>query len=144
MTKSKNEGKSNKKNNKKNSKNKKKIVKRIFGGILAVIGFLLSPISWWNDLVVNIPLSYLFAIPFGAINKSLFLPMFIIGYWLTNITGFVMMHQGIKQMTIKKLKKRNIKKELRNMMIVSILYTILILILVLTGILKFPTEYLPK
>ena len=31
------------------------------GGFLVVAGFLLSPLSWWNDLVINIPLALGFA-----------------------------------------------------------------------------------
>ena len=36
--------------------------RKITGGILGVVGFMLSPLSWWNDAVVNLPLALLFAI----------------------------------------------------------------------------------
>jgi len=39
---------------------------------IAVVGFVLSPLSWWNDLFVNIPLAYLFAVPFGFISEKYF------------------------------------------------------------------------
>ena len=31
------------------------------GGILAVIGWVLSPLTWWNDLLVTIPIAYGFS-----------------------------------------------------------------------------------
>jgi len=121
--------------------NRTNIIKKTYGGILFFIGFILSPLSWWNDLIVNIPLSYLFAIPFGIINKSLFIPMFIVGYWISNIVGLLLMHHGTKKLIAK---KQTSKKELKKLIIISILYTLLIVILALIGVIKFPTEYLPK
>lgn len=35
--------------------------RKIGGGTLAFIGFMLSPLSWWNDLFVNVPLALGFA-----------------------------------------------------------------------------------
>ncbi len=122
---------------------KEKLIK-IYAGTLATIGFILSPISWWNDLLVNIPLSYLFAIPFGAINKALFLPSFIVGYWITNVIGLILMHHGVKRLFAKDIKKKTTKEEIRKMILISILYTLIIVSLVLIGIIKFPTEYLPN
>jgi hypothetical protein len=31
------------------------------GGVLALVGYMLSPLSWWNDLFVNVPLALGFA-----------------------------------------------------------------------------------
>lgn len=59
--------------------------RKVKGGILVTIGFILSPLSWWNDLLVNIPLAYVFAFPFGFISKDFFFLMIILGYWITNI-----------------------------------------------------------
>jgi len=53
--------------------------RKIKGGILVILGYILSPLSWWNDLF-----------------KKLFLPAIIIGYWITNIIGFILMHYGVK------------------------------------------------
>ncbi len=111
--------------------------KRIAGGVLAVVGFLLSPLSWWNDLLINIPLAYLFAVPFGFISRSLFLPAMILGYWLTNLLGFLLMHHGIKLAG----KKESTKREIRKDILLSLGYTILISILIAAGVIRFPTEY---
>ena len=114
------------------------IKRRIKGGILATIGFLLSPFSWWNDIFINIPLAYVFALPFGFFSKNLFLPAIILGYWITNIVGFILIHHGVQDLTTKETKKYT-KKELIKDIIISLIYTAIVVILVLMGWLKFPT-----
>jgi len=114
--------------------------REIGGGFLAIIGFVLSPISWWNDLFVNIPLAYIFALPFGFFSKNLFLPAMIAGYWITNVVGFMMLHHGVKNIFSKK-KKKYTRKQLIKEIIISTIYTGIIMFFVLMGWLKFPTEY---
>ncbi len=106
------------------------------GVILGVIGYILSPLSWWNDLIINIPLSYGFASLFGLISEKLFFPMMIIGYWGTNVLGLFLMHHGINLATQKK-EGINIKNQI--LMVSG--YTILIVVLVKLGVLKLPTAY---
>ena len=113
---------------------------KIRGGILATIGYLLSPASWYNDLFINIPLAYLFAFPFGLLSKKLFMPFMIIGYWLTNIAGFMLMHYGVKNMTSGG-KSQYSRKEIAKDILISILYTLLVVLLVKVGWLKFPLEH---
>ena len=67
----------------------------LFGSALVVVGFILSPLSWWNDLLINVPIAYAFSYPFSLVSRNLFLPSFILGYWITNILGFVLMHRGV-------------------------------------------------
>lgn len=114
---------------------------KIKGSIIAIIGYILSPLSWWNDLIINIPLAYAFAFPFGLISKKIFLPMTILGYWLTNIAGFLLMHYGIKNVAIGESKNKNIKRDLIKDMVISIVYTGVVILLVQAGWLKFPLEY---
>ena len=113
---------------------------KILNGALVTIGYVLSPLSWWNDLFINIPLAYGFASLFGLISKSLFYPMLIIGYWITNILGFILMHHGIKGLSTSGEKKYS-KKDFLKDVLFSILYTLIIVVLVKAGWLKFPTEY---
>jgi len=41
---------------------KKRVILRVLlRGTLGVAGFILSPLSWWNDVIVNFPLAYGFA-----------------------------------------------------------------------------------
>jgi hypothetical protein len=67
------------------------VVHRVSGGILATVGFILSPLSWWNDLLVNVPLAYAFATVVGLFARDLFVPALLVGYWLTNVVGFVLL-----------------------------------------------------
>lgn len=117
-----------------NNRNMEHKVKR---GILAIIGYILSPLSWWNDFVVNIPLAYAFAFPFGLLSKKLFLPMMILGYWITNIVGFMLIHHGVEDL-ISKEKSKYTKRALKKDILISIIYTIVIIIFVKMGWLKFP------
>ena len=60
------------------------------------IGWLLSPLTFWNDAFVNIPLSYLLAnllVRFININ---FLWLVLASYWLTNVLGLWMMYAAGK------------------------------------------------
>ena len=114
--------------------------RRIRGGLLAIIGYILSPLSWWNDLVVNIPIAYLFGCLFCLISKSLFLPAMIVGYWITNIAGLILLHKGVVAM-VQKEKKAYGRRDLLKDLAISIAYTLVIVILVWSGILKSPMEY---
>jgi len=42
--------------------------RKVTGGILGLVGFMLSPLSWWNDLFVNVPLALVF-----CLDRQLFL-----------------------------------------------------------------------
>ncbi len=60
----------------------------------ALIGYILSPFSWWNDAVVNIPLSLAIG---AAANKLLGVPLdaaTAIAYTATNIAGVALMALG--------------------------------------------------
>jgi hypothetical protein len=112
---------------------------KIKGGFLTVIGYILSPLSWWNDPFVNFPIAYLFGSLFSLISRKLFIPFMIIGYWLTNIIGLILMHHGVSNI----LKGQNAgspRKRLISIILVSTLYTLLILALVYFRILKPPIK----
>lgn len=114
--------------------------KMVKAGALATIGYLLSPLSWWNDVFVNLPLAYAFAFLFGLLSRKLFLPVMVLGYWITNIAGLVLLHRGLKDLVTKE-KVRYTKKSLVKDVIISIIYTAVVVILVKLGWLKFPFEY---
>src|SRR5689334_14824215 len=80
--------------------------RRLTGSFLAAIGFMLSPLSWWNDAFVNLPLALAFAWllswPFAkSWKETVFNVSVIVGYWLTNVLGFVLMHKGARQIAAK-------------------------------------------
>jgi hypothetical protein len=66
--------------------------------LLAAIGYVLSPLSWWNDLFVNLPLAWLLAQPFGWISERLFLPAMLLAYWMTNAAGLVLLHVSLARL----------------------------------------------
>ncbi|MDY6855161.1 MAG: hypothetical protein SWO11_10735 [Thermodesulfobacteriota bacterium] len=97
-------------------------------GAIGFIGFILSPLSWWNDLFVNFPLAFGFAWFVGkflnvffVIHSWLFINLFIGGYFLTNLIGFLMIHYSI--FGLKKENKGSVKKQ----MAISLVYTLLII-----------------
>lgn len=101
------------------------IVKR---GAIGFTGFVLSPLSWWNDLFVNFPLSYSFAWLIGkslnafmTINRSLFIFLFVIAYFFTNLIGFLMIHYSI--FGFKKNQRGSVKKQVA----ASLIYTLIII-----------------
>jgi hypothetical protein len=112
-------------------------LKRILGGTLVVVGYLLSPLCWWNDLIINLPL----ALGFGYLASRPFpdtlVPMTGVGYWLTNVVGFVLMQQG----AVTALQKEGAapkSQSLRNGLITSTVYTAVIVVLIQFHVLELP------
>ena len=58
----------------------------------------------------------------------------------SNILGFIMMHKGVVIMVANEERKYN-KKDLYKDLAFSVIYSVIIVILVTSGVLKFPTEY---
>ena len=54
--------------------------RRLGAGIIAFIGYILSPLSWWNDTFINLPLAWLFASLVSLASHRLFAPAMILGY----------------------------------------------------------------
>ena len=113
---------------------------KISGGVLATIGFMLSPLSWWNDAFVNIPLALGFAWLVSFLYQPAFTASLIVGYWLTNVLGLVLMHRGARKMLSEK-PAVDLRRELLVDVIVSLIYTGVIVVLVRQEILKPLTGY---
>lgn len=113
---------------------------RVFGGGIAFIGWLLSPLSWWNDLFVNIPIAYAAAFLVGLLSKPLFLPTLIVAYWITNVLGFVLMHYGAVSAVKGEAHHLN-RKEIISTLLISSIYTVVVMLFAYWGWVKFPTEY---
>lgn len=105
------------------------------GGVLAFIGYILSPLSWWNDAFVNIPLALAFAWVVALFYKPAFEASWVLGYWLTNIIGMVMMQKGAEKMLRKEDRKYTWRDSARDIGI-SLVYTAVIVILLKMGIVK--------
>jgi len=118
--------------------------RRVHGGVLGFIGFMLSPLSWWNDLFVNVPLALGFAWLVSIFYRPAFQPALIIGYWLTNLLGLVLMHKGARNMFSSEDPKAYSVRELFKDVLISLLYTLLIVLLIQLKILRPITDYFPK
>ena len=111
--------------------------RKLYGGVLGTIGFLLSPLSWWNDLFINFPIAYACACAANFIYKGSFLGAFIVSYWLTNVLGFVLLQKGLqKMMKDGREKKKYSGKDFLRDVLLSLVYTLLILIFVKLDIIK--------
>jgi hypothetical protein len=117
---------------------KKDIFKKLKGGFFLVLGYLLSPLCWWNDLLFNLPIAYGFGYACSLLSQKLLLPCSIIGYWLSNIVGILLMQFGSQEMFQKEPKEHNLKKELFTGLISSTAYTLLIVLLIHLKILDSP------
>jgi hypothetical protein len=113
--------------------------RKITGGLVAMLGFMLSPLSWWNDLFVNVPLALAFGWLVSLVYKPAFEMACIIGYWLTNVVGFVLLHKGAQSMLQdpKKYSRHDLIRDL----FVSLLYTGLLVLLIELRVLKPVRSY---
>lgn len=62
------------------------------------LGYMLSPLSWWNDLFFNLPIALVFGYGVSWLHAGWFVPGTIAGYWLSNVVGMVMMQFGAVEM----------------------------------------------
>lgn len=117
--------------------------RKVAGGVLTVIGFMLSPLSWWNDLFVNVPLALAFAWAVSLVYAPAFEASLVVGYWLTNVLGFILMHKGAQKM-LSPEDKQHSRRDLLKDIAISIGYTALILALIKLGVLKPFEQYFSK
>ncbi len=116
--------------------------RKVTGGALVFIGYMLSPLSWWNDMFVNVPLALAFAWGVSAFYPRAFGPMVVLGYWLTNVAGFILMHKGAQHALAKDPVSYS-RLELLKEVGISLLYTLVIVALVKGGVLKPLQGYFP-
>lgn len=112
---------------------------RLRGGVLATVGFVLSPLSWWNDLLVNVPLAVAFATVVSLFGSELFIPAMIVGYWLTNVAGFVLLHVGAETALSGTRPKYTRRRLLRDLLL-SVGYTLLVVCLLSLDIVSLPVD----
>ena len=115
--------------------------RKVTGGALAIIGFMLSPLSWWNDLVVNVPLALGFAWLVSWFYRPAFTASLVLGYWLTNVLGLILLHKGAQRILSEK-QGRYSWRDLARDVGISLLYTGLIVAFVASGVLKPLQNYL--
>jgi len=119
--------------------------RKISGGILAAVGFMLSPLSWWNDIFVNVPLALMFAWVVSLVYRPAFEASVVVGYWLTNVLGFVLMHKGAQKIrSSEAAPEKYSRRELLKDLAISLVYTVVILVLLKLKILKPFEHYFPR
>ena len=107
--------------------------------VLVGIGWLLSPLCWWNDLVINLPLALGIGKLATLVNPDWMLPGVIIGYWLSNVVGIVLMQSGALGLVTND-KQPNHKRDLLIGLLTSSLYTVAVALLVKFGVLQAPLD----
>lgn len=111
------------------------MVRRLKAGFMFLVGYLLSPLSWWNDPFINLPLAYVFGSLVSLASRSLFLPAMMVGYWLTNLAGILLMALGTGRLTARP-GSRITKRDVILGILSATAYTLLILLLARLGVLK--------
>ena len=106
------------------------VMKKIRGGLFLVLGFMLSPLSWWNDLFFNLPIAYGFGYLCSFFSPDLLLPCSIVGYWISNILGILLMQVGAVDVFQDRPKNSNLKKELLSAIASSAAYSLAIFALI--------------
>ncbi|MEE3719951.1 hypothetical protein V2H45_24730 [Tumidithrix elongata RA019] len=105
-------------------------IKKLRGLLLLGLGYLLSPLCWWNDLFFNLPIAYGFGYLCSLASPKFLFPGAIAGYWLSNLVGIVLIQMGALDVLQKQSQARNFKKELQNGLITSTAYTLVVLALI--------------
>jgi hypothetical protein len=118
-----------------------KKVKEVLKGSWYFLGYLLSPVSWWNNIIINIPLAYLFAslIAIVRYDPELFNMCFIGIYFLINIVGLIILNCCVHT----PLQKRYgwDKESIVGGLIMVIIYSIILIILLFLDVIRIPYEY---
>ena len=112
--------------------------KKIRGGLFLAIGYLLSPLCWWNDIFFNLPIAYAFGYICSWLSPDLLFPCTIVGYWLSNIAGILLMQLGTLDVLADKPKEKNLKKELLTGLVSSTVFTVVIVALIHFNVLETP------
>lgn len=112
------------------------LAQKLLGGGLLALGFLLSPLSWWNDLLFNLPIAYGFGYLCNWLVPGVLVPAAIAGYWVSNVLGIVLMQMGAIKVFQKESQPNNLKKKLLTGLISSTAYTVVIVLLIQLKVLE--------
>lgn len=104
---------------------------------LVALGWLLSPLCWWNDLLINLPIAFGFAKLVSLFQPSWLLPALVAGYWLSNVAGVLLMQNGALAL-MPGDRKSDGAKDLMWGLLTSSLYTAAIVVAVKLGWLGQP------
>lgn len=108
-------------------------MKKLILRLIFFVGWILSPFTFWNDAFVNIPISYICANIFVKVYPANFLIAVLVFYWLSNGVGIIMMYLSGKQLV---MDRGGVRRELIKLLITIVIYSIILVLLDRTGILK--------
>lgn len=106
--------------------------------LLLALGWLLSPLCWWNDLLINLPLAWGFARLLQLIDPAWFTPGLVLGYWLSNIAGILLLQAGALTVFAEEGEVRDPRRELVVGLLTSTAYSLVVVLLVRLGVLHTP------
>ncbi|BES82527.1 hypothetical protein [Pyrodictium abyssi] len=84
--------------------------KRLAWALLALVGYILSPLSWWNDVFVNVPIALAVAWLLDTllgVNRAV---GFYIGYMASNILGLYLLALGVSGAVAKRVDRQTLAK----------------------------------
>jgi hypothetical protein len=111
--------------------------------LLLAVGWLLSPLCWWNDLLINLPLAWGFARLAELLRPGWFAPSLVLGYWLSNVLGIALLQSGALALLPRAEETpRNRRRELLVGLATSTVYTLAVVALVQLGVLRSPLSEL--
>lgn len=116
-------------------------IKEIIKGSWYFLGYLLSPVSWWNNLIINIPLAYLFAslVAIVRYDPGFFNICFIGFYFLMNIIGLIILRRCVDT-PLQKVYGWD-KEEVVGGLVLAIIYGVILIILLFLDVIRIPYEY---
>jgi hypothetical protein len=100
---------------------------------LFLIGWLLSPLTFWNDAFINIPLSYMIANLLFRVFKGDFLALLLGAYWFTNLAGLAIMYAAGKEAVKGRV---GVVKSLLSLVITTAIYSFILSLIVKLGFIK--------
>jgi hypothetical protein len=106
--------------------------------LLLGVGWLLSPLCWWNDLVINLPLAYGVGVLVRHWQPEWFSAGLIAGYWLSNVLGIVLMQTSAMEVFQDPEKPSSLRQELLWGLLTSTVYTAVVFALVHFGVIPTP------
>lgn len=114
---------------------------KLKGSVIATVGYLLSPLSWWNDLYINVPIAYVLAWLVSFADKRLFGAAMVFFYWMTNLAGLLLLHKGITVVVKEQEEIGELRKRIILDIVLSFVYSAILALLVYAGVLKHPQDY---
>ncbi|MEN9204616.1 MAG: hypothetical protein Q6K70_02270 [Thermostichales cyanobacterium DRC_bins_46] len=115
--------------------------RRLRGGVMLGLGYLLSPLCWWNDVVFNLPIALGIGYGLEWLVPGSWLWGTVGGYWLSNVLGMLLMQYGALDMLNR---PRQSRRELLLGLGGSTLYSLVIAALVYWHVLEIPALLLPS